>query len=303
MKEQNLYDRCVEINSTDLEEERLKICLTCLPELHNCYMFKKRVIQSFQSLIRAIEEQKAPAELTVELVDGVVDLASEEQRKKPQDDTASDTNEEHLIAEYIDDYDNEENEENIGIGEVSSERESVETGYVPSQDAETTENATVGEQPSNKCPHCTEILPSSTTVLQHLMKNHCITDPSQRPMCEICTHNFRNLKTLRQHLRVHLDQKQFVCRYCSKSFYYRHHMLVHELTHTDERAFSCDQCEKSFATKGRLKWHQKMHEPYAAFQCDECPKRFKVKHRLGLHKCIKHNAAMANFEPVKYTEE
>ncbi|XP_058061734.1 zinc finger imprinted 3-like [Anopheles bellator] len=291
-----------EINLTDLEEERLKICLACLPELHNCYMFKKRVIQSFESLIRAIQEQKAHTELIVELVDGVVDLASEEQCKKSQGDVTDDTNEEHLMAEYIDDYDNAENEENIRIIEVLSEPESVETGYVPSQDAETPENAaclTTGQQSSDKCPHCAEILPSSTTIMQHFMNNHCVTDPSQGPTCEICTRNFQNLKTLRQHLRVHLDQKRFVCRHCCKSFFYRHHMLTHEVTHSDDRSFSCDQCPKSFATKNRLNWHKKMHEPYAAFQCDECPKRFRVNHRLTLHKCVKHNAATANFEPVK----
>ena len=77
--------------------------------------------------------------------------------------------------------------------------------------------------------------------------------------CEQCNKCYKSKANLRQHKRIHTDERPFECNYCFRCFRHKGHLNEHIRIHTGEKPFRCNHCEKRFNRKGLLNQHLKTH--------------------------------------------
>ncbi|XP_055549093.1 zinc finger protein 431-like [Wyeomyia smithii] len=134
--------------------------------------------------------------------------------------------------------------------------------------------------------------------------------PPKRPTeCKICG---KRVTYMRDHMRLHSDQKKFKCPHCDRSFTQSNNLIYHVRKHTGEKPFPCDKCEKSFICKSHLLSHQRSHVNDQPFVCEFCSKRFNQACNLTKHlrvhsgekpyKCKFCNKAFMNLSNMKTHE-
>lgn len=112
---------------------------------------------------------------------------------------------------------------------------------------------------------------------------------------QICGKNFREIYTLKDHQRIHLDAKpSFQCTICDKTFFTKSNFDGHRLTHAEKKHI-CEVCGKRFALYAMMSRHRKRHGN-GRYQCQKCPKVLKTKEdciqhrkrheRNGLYRCV-----------------
>uniref|UniRef100_A0A336LUF7 CSON005095 protein n=1 Tax=Culicoides sonorensis TaxID=179676 RepID=A0A336LUF7_CULSO len=120
----------------------------------------------------------------------------------------------------------------------------------------------IGENLSQKCPHCNLILANKSTLKTHINDMH--TDPALK--------------------------KKFTCEQCSKIFFKKDNYKIHVLTHVsqDKWPFHCEICEKAFIKKGVYDKHKKEHLDLESIlkKCEVCGKGFKYRNSLVEHMYI-----------------
>jgi len=67
--------------------------------------------------------------------------------------------------------------------------------------------------------------------------------------CDMCSKIFKLRFHLKQHLKVHKEEKKKThkCDFCSKAFKLKTDLIRHTRTHTGKRPFKCVLCQKAFA--------------------------------------------------------
>uniref|UniRef100_A0A8C8DU46 Si:dkey-182i3.10 n=1 Tax=Oryzias sinensis TaxID=183150 RepID=A0A8C8DU46_9TELE len=91
---------------------------------------------------------------------------------------------------------------------------------------------------------------------------------------------------LRNHQRLHADERPFCCEVCGKSFYRAHSLKMHQMVHTGERAYNCQYCSKSFTIHGNLQRHLRIHTGEKPYMCQTCGKSFNQADTLKSHQRI-----------------
>lgn len=96
-------------------------------------------------------------------------------------------------------------------------------------------------------------------------------------VCPECKVSFANKKYLKNHMKrkcVRLRSKEgseYECGYCSHSFKLMSQLTQHMSIHTNGKPFKCQHCDKSFLTKGNLKRHSVIHKEvgklFITFSC------------------------------------
>ena len=103
-------------------------------------------------------------------------------------------------------------------------------------------------------------------------------------ICNICNKAFKKLFNLKQHMRVHTNEKLLKCAQCKKRFNDRSSMNKHTKTvHADLRPYTCSLCEKCLTSSSHLKDHQVTHTNQKEFQCLQCGKSFAFRSSLNKH--------------------
>lgn len=77
--------------------------------------------------------------------------------------------------------------------------------------------------------------------------------------CDICFKTL-NVYSLKDHKRIHANEKPFKCNVCDKSFRIKTHMKLHMKIHTQKKPkYKCSFCHCKFRTESYLKVHERHH--------------------------------------------
>ena len=82
--------------------------------------------------------------------------------------------------------------------------------------------------------------------------------------------------------------QQHECDVCEKRFRTSGHLKNHKRIHTNEKPYECDVCEKSFRDSYALKSHMRIHTNEKPYECDVCDKAFRQLSNLKRHKRTQH---------------
>lgn len=111
-------------------------------------------------------------------------------------------------------------------------------------------------------------------------------------MIEFIFLNFQK-GSLKEHLKIHSDQKQHVCPICKKEFKtastLSNHLDIHSTT-----TYECFQCGMKLNSKRTLKQHEKVHSNVTTHICKICSAQFK---RTKAYK--EHLITHSNIRPYK----
>eukprot|EP00357_Protocruzia_adherens_P014538 CAMPEP_0114988180 /NCGR_PEP_ID=MMETSP0216-20121206/9448_1 /TAXON_ID=223996 /ORGANISM="Protocruzia adherens, Strain Boccale" /LENGTH=249 /DNA_ID=CAMNT_0002350917 /DNA_START=162 /DNA_END=911 /DNA_ORIENTATION=- len=79
--------------------------------------------------------------------------------------------------------------------------------------------------------------------------------------CKLCSKKFTREYTLRMHIFVHFDIKEYECDVCHKRFAFKQYLREHRYIHTGERPYKCPYpgCDMRFRQRGKLSVHRKEH--------------------------------------------
>lgn len=102
--------------------------------------------------------------------------------------------------------------------------------------------------------------------------------------CGYCDWSFPFPYKLKDHERIHTNERPFKCDECEKEFKLKYSLSQHKLIHVGIKSFGCVTCEKKFLSKTLLTKHKRIHDRLKAFECDQCHRRFSQNSHLKLHK-------------------
>ncbi|XP_063700791.1 zinc finger protein 62-like [Culicoides brevitarsis] len=124
---------------------------------------------------------------------------------------------------------------------------------------------------------------SKKFVNQAALKNHLKVHDEQK--CEECGETYLSPSDLRNHIRMdHADNnKMYKCNYCPKRFRTPSHRTDHENTHNTENKYQCDICQNFFKSERVMKSHQKLHTVGRSHACPICGKMFNRNYHVKLH--------------------
>nr|XP_036221668.1 zinc finger protein 567 isoform X3 [Bactrocera oleae] len=96
---------------------------------------------------------------------------------------------------------------------------------------------------------------------------------------------FTQAANLRNHERIHTNDRPYVCVDCGKQFTQITNLNNHRRLHTGERPFVCiePECGRSFAQVTNLNNHMKTHHKVQQYCCNQCPKKFTQVTSLNQH--------------------
>jgi uncharacterized Zn-finger protein len=112
------------------------------------------------------------------------------------------------------------------------------------------------------------------------------SDPLRKHSCSECGKCFKMLSTLKDHLRIHRNEKPFSCNICNRGFSQSANLKQHLRRHTQVKPFKClyENCTSSFVSKGELDSHSRKHSGEHPFKCDICSSSFTTSSSLVKHK-------------------
>ena len=102
--------------------------------------------------------------------------------------------------------------------------------------------------------------------------------------CKICGWKTKYIVSVKDHVRIHMNEKPFICGVCTKAFSNQSNLNSHLARHYDNRPFECDVCNLTFKLKSSLNSHKKRHYQEKRFTCDICGKKVFTGSALKQHR-------------------
>lgn len=146
---------------------------------------------------------------------------------------------------------------------------------------------------SFKCEHCGKLFTRNWYLKQHI-KLHSNDKPYS---CDMCDKRFLNSSNLKQHMKTH--SVEYRCHICNRTYISQTLLNEHLLKHPDmdvaqvpEAAlatrlrFQCSYCSQGFDEEMRLKEHLRSHTKELPYHCDKCDKSFRYNNSLTKHKKV-----------------
>jgi hypothetical protein len=108
-----------------------------------------------------------------------------------------------------------------------------------------------------ECPHCDKMFKNTSTLKQHIR----IHEDQRQYKCDMCGVGFNRRDGLRLHLKVHEKTdsrglKECSCQVCGEKFPNHSMLVIHRnRTHKDGRNYTCHICNRSMISTRSLEWH------------------------------------------------
>ncbi|XP_053674009.1 zinc finger protein 184-like [Anopheles nili] len=140
-----------------------------------------------------------------------------------------------------------------------------------------------GKQSSNYKMDELNMNAANATVLDYFYRNNRKIPIVQ---CIFCNRTYRGRNTLRKHLKIHFQIKDYTCDQCPQSFSDRSSLRSHQQRHSTIKPFLCGQCPRSYYSEVQLKQHLTMKHGKRKYVCPICYKRFPSQAILDDHALV-----------------
>ncbi|XP_032664985.1 uncharacterized protein LOC116841310 [Odontomachus brunneus] len=143
-----------------------------------------------------------------------------------------------------------------------------------------------------ECPVCRKLVPF------YSLSKHMHTHKAYSIQCPHCDKMFKNSSTLKQHVRIHEDQRQYRCDTCGVGFNRRDGLRLHMRVHqkTDSRGLkecSCQVCGEKFPNHSTLVIHRnRVHKDGRQYTCHICNRSMISTRSLEWHMSHIHNESI-----------
>jgi len=129
-------------------------------------------------------------------------------------------------------------------------------------------------RPVHPCADCSATFTRVSDLKRHAHDSHP-GDDNLPLICDVCSQQFAELRTLKQHKRVHSDERPYHCILCEKKFTQPTTLTRHLRTHTGERPYGCAVCSMRFISSTALKRHLNTHSlDRPTVTCAVCQRQF-----------------------------
>ena len=112
-------------------------------------------------------------------------------------------------------------------------------------------------------------------------------------LCDICTKTYRNVSSLKRHMKIHGNENDHVkCKRCLKTFTRADSIVRHmKSNHSQSKGvLLCPHCGTEFKTRNSLSNHIRYkHRESAGEKCEQCQKTFRDSCDLQKHKRAIHD--------------
>ncbi|GAA6110801.1 zinc finger protein 692 isoform X1 [Tachysurus ichikawai] len=105
-----------------------------------------------------------------------------------------------------------------------------------------------------------------------------------------CGKSFNFKKHLKEHEKLHSDQRDYICEFCARAFRTSSNLSIHRRIHTGEKPLQCEVCGFTCRQKASLNWHMRKHDAERSYQfaCEICGRRFEKRDNVTAHRSKSH---------------